>query len=194
MSKFIKLSQLSRFWNNAKNYIDTALLGKAAVDHTHDYAASTHTHAQTDITGLSTALAGKAASSHTHEQSEINGLSTALAGKAASSHTHAQSEITGLTTALAGKASASHTHTEYAATGHTHSDYALKTDISTVYRYKGSVAAVSNLPTSATVGDVYNVEGDNGQNYAWTGTAWDALGGSIQIEVATDDDIDALFA
>lgn len=149
MSKFIKLSQLSRFWNNAKNYIDAALLGKAAVDHTHDYAAS--------------------------------------------SHTHAQSEVTGLATALAGKASTSHTHTEYAATGHTHSDYALKTDISTVYRYKGSVAAVSNLPTSATVGDVYNVEGDNGQNYAWTGTAWDALGGSIQIEVATDDDIDAMF-
>lgn len=127
MSKFIKLTQLTRFWNNAKSYIDTALNGKANTVHTHDYAAASHTHAN------------------------------------------------------------------YAATGHTHSDYALKTDISTVYRYKGSVAAVSALPTGATVGDVYNVEGDNGQNYAWDGTKWDALGGSIQIEVATDDDIDALF-
>lgn len=149
MSKFIKLSALTRFWNNAKTYIDNGLAGKAAVSHTHNYADA--------------------------------------------SHTHTQSEVTGLVDALAGKADASHTHTQYAAASHTHSDYALKSDIATVYRYKGSVAAAANLPTGAAVGDVYNVEGDNGQNYAWTGTAWDALGGSIQIEVATDEDIDALF-
>lgn len=194
MSKFIKLSNLSRFWNNIKTYIDNGLAGKSDVDHTHNYAASSHTHEQSAITGLTTALAGKAASSHNHEQTEINGLDTALAGKAASSHTHEQSEITGLVNALAGKAASSHTHSEYAASSHTHSDYALKSDISTVYRYKGSVTAVANLPTGASVGDVYNVEGDNGQNYAWTGTEWDSLGGSIQIEVATDEDIDALFA
>ena len=150
MSKFIKLPQLSRFWTDAKSYIDTALAGKAATSHTHNYAAA--------------------------------------------SHAHAQSEITGLTDALAGKAATSHTQTGYAAATHTHSDYALKSDVSTVYRYKGSVAAVANLPTTGnTVGDVYNVEGDNGQNYAWTGTTWDALGGSITIEVATNDEIDALF-
>lgn len=50
-------------------------------------------------------LAGKANASHTHAQSDITGLASALAGKAASSHTHAQSDITGLETALAGKAS-----------------------------------------------------------------------------------------
>lgn len=181
MSKFIKLTQLTRFWNNAKSYIDTALNGKANTVHTHDYAAASHAHAQSDVTGLTDALAGKAAASHTHAQSDVTGLTDALAGKAAASHTHTE------------YAAASHTHADYAATGHTHSDYALKSDISTVYRYKGSVAAVSALPTGATVGDVYNVEGDNGQNYAWDGTKWDALGGSIQIEVATDDDIDALF-
>ena len=190
MSKFVTLSRLTRFWNNAKTYIDTALAGKANTAHTHDYAASNHTH-------------DYAASVHTHDQNAVNGLSDALAGKAAVSHTHAQGEVSGLTAALEGKASASHTHTEYAASahthaeyaasGHTHSNYALKSDISTVYRYKGSVAAVANLPSGATVGDVYNVEGDNGQNYAWDGEKWDALGGSIQIEVATDDDIDALF-
>lgn len=94
---------------------------------------------------------------------------------------------------LATKAAADHTHTEYAAASHTHSDYALKSDISSVYRYKGSVTSYSDLPENAEVGDVYNVEGDSGQNYAWTGTAWDSLGGSIQISVATDDEIDALF-
>lgn len=181
MSKFIKLSALTRFWNNVKSYIDNALTGKADTGHTHDYAASSHTHEQSAVNGLASALAGKAAASHTHAQSEVTGLTDALAGKAAASHTHTEYAAVG------------HAHSDYAATGHTHSDYALKSDISTVYRYKGSVAAVSALPTGAATGDVYNVEGDNGQNYAWDGTKWDALGGSIQIEVATDDDIDALF-
>ena len=182
MSKFIKLSQLSRFKNNFTAYVTELLTGKANTDHTHDYAASSHTHEQSAVNGLASALAGKAAASHSHAQTDISGLTDALAGKAAASHTHTEYAAT------------SHTHANYAATGHTHADYALKADISTVYRYKGSVAAVANLPTGATVGDVYNVEGDNGQNYAWDGTKWDALGGSIQIEVATDDDIDALFA
>lgn len=181
MDKFIKLGQLSRFLDKIKTYIANALAGKADTNHTHDYAATNHTH-------------DYAASTHGHSQADITGLVEALAGKAAASHSHAQTEISGLTEALAGKAAADHTHGNYAATGHTHSDYALKADLTTVYRYKGSVASVDALPTTGnTVGDVYNVEGDNGQNYAWTGTAWDALGGSIQIEVATDDDIDALF-
>ena len=47
------------------------------------------------------------------------------------------------------------------------------------YKYKGSVATVADLPSSGnTAGDVYNVEAD-GTNYAWTGSAWDALGGSF---------------
>lgn len=41
-----------------------------------------HTHAQSDVTGLSSALAGKADASHTHAQGDVTGLSTALAGKA----------------------------------------------------------------------------------------------------------------
>lgn len=80
-------------------------------------AASSHTHAQSDITGLVTALAGKAATSHTHAQSDITNLVTDLAGKAAASHTHAQSDITGLVAALAGKAATSHTHTIADVTG-----------------------------------------------------------------------------
>ena len=48
---------------------------------------------------------------HTHAQSEITGLETALSGKASSTHTHAQSDITGLATALSGKSDTSHTHT-----------------------------------------------------------------------------------
>ena len=53
--------------------------------------------------------------------------------------------------------------------------------ISSVYKYKGTVASYSNLPsTDLTVGDVYNVE-STGDNYAWTGTTWDKLGGEIDL-------------
>lgn len=72
-------------------------------------------------------------------------------------------------------------------------DIALKTDIAGVYNYKGSVATYDALPsTDLTSGDVYNVE-SNGMNYAWTGSAWDDLGGSFSIETITDSEIDALF-
>lgn len=75
-------------------------------------------------------------------------------------------------------------------------DVALKTDVSGVYQYAGSVATASNLPAAETeglkVGDVYNVE-DTDMNYAWTGTEWDPLGGSFTISRITNEQIDALF-
>lgn len=72
-------------------------------------------------------------------------------------------------------------------------DLALKSDITGVYNYKGSVATYDDLPsTDLSTGDVYNVE-TNGMNYAWTGSAWDDLGGSFSITAITDSEIDALF-
>ena len=55
---------------------------------------------------------------------------------------------------------------------------------SQIYRYKGSVATYAELPSTHDVGDVYNViaaYGDYpaGTNFAWNGTEWDSLGGSI---------------
>lgn len=76
MSKLITTSKLTRFWTKAKDYIDTALLGKANSSHTHDYAASSHSHAQAEISGLSEALAGKAASSHSHAYADLSGKPT----------------------------------------------------------------------------------------------------------------------
>lgn len=63
-----------------------------------------------DVTGLQTALDGKAPSSHTHAISNVTELQTALDGKASASHSHAISDTTGLQTALDGKAATSHTH------------------------------------------------------------------------------------
>ena len=53
--------------------------------------------------------------------------------------------------------------------------------VSSVYKYKGSVANEAALPEdSNTTGDVYNVE-DTGMNYAWDGTQWDKLGGDVDL-------------
>jgi len=73
------------------------------------------------------------------------------------------------------------------------SNYVLKSDVVNAYVYKGSVANMTLLPSNAENGDVYNVEAD-GMNYAWTGTAWDALGGSFAVETMTNTEIDAIFA
>jgi len=49
--------------------------------------------------------------------------------------------------------------------------------ITGLYKIKGSVETVGNLPVAGnTIGDCYNVV-ENGVNYVWTGTEWDALGG-----------------
>ena len=58
---------------------------------------------------------------------------------------------------------------------------AISNAISTVYKYKGSVATYADLPSSdQQVGDVWNVESD-GHNYAWTGTEWDRLAGTVDL-------------
>lgn len=54
--------------------------------------------------------------------------------------------------------------------------------VSSVYKYKGSKDTYASLPTTGnTVGDVWNVVDKNGQNFAWTGSAWDALGETIDL-------------
>ena len=53
--------------------------------------------------------------------------------------------------------------------------------VSSVYRFRGSVATYNDLPTEGNVqGDVWNVE-DTGANYAWDGTKWDKLSETIDL-------------
>ena len=59
--------------------------------------------------------------------------------------------------------------------------------VSSVYKFKGSVATVEDLPTEGNVeGDVYNVQA-TGENYAWVAATdteeghWDDLGGDIDL-------------
>ena len=125
---------------------------------------TSHTHAQSDVTGLSDALAGKADANHTHSvDSALSSTSTnpvqnkviniALSGKASTSHTHAQSEITGLTSALSGKANASHTHAQSDVTGLSN---ALSNKANTNHTHTAdSVGAIAkSLQFTADNGDV----------------------------------------
>lgn len=67
-----------------------------------------------------------------------------------------------------------------------HKVTAKQLGLTTVYQYKGSVATYANLPTTGQkVGDVWNIETADpdhgikaGDNVAWDGAQWDALGGN----------------
>lgn len=70
----------------------------------------------------------------------------------------------------------------------------INSAVANMYKYKGSVATISLLPSSGnTAGDVYNVE-SSGMNYAWNGTAWDSLGQIFTITAISNGDIDTIIA
>lgn len=80
------------------------------------------------------------------------------------------------------------------------SNYALKSEITGVYKYKGSVATESGLPSSGMEnGDVYDIQsassyGAPGMNVAWSTTEnkWDALGETFTITAITNAEIDEI--
>ena len=66
--------------------------------------------------------------------------------------------------------------------------YALKSDVSSIYKPKGSVDTYGSLPSDPTVGDVYNIATEDrsngikaGDNVVWTGSYWDNLSGFVDL-------------
>lgn len=93
----------------------------------------------------------------------------------------------------------------------TSKNYATKSDISSVYKAKGSVETYAELPSSnQQIGDVYNVETADsahnvkaGDNVVWTGDEWDVLSGTVDLSnyydmtnypLCQNADIDEMFA
>lgn len=72
---------------------------------------------------------------------------------------------------------------------------ALKSDITGIYTYKGSLTNLAAIEAVAekSVGDVYNSE-ETGMNYAWTGTEWDGLGMALQVEAISTEEIDEIIS
>lgn len=72
--------------------------------------------------------------------------------------------------------------------------YALKTDISRVVRFKGSVDTYEDLPSNPEDGDMYDVK-SNGHNYIWIAdeSRWDDAGGTFTIEYLTNSEIDTIW-
>lgn len=74
-------------------------------------------------------------------------------------------------------------------TNNPHNVTAEQLGLATAYVYKGSVINFSDLPTNAQNGWVYSVENEHtdsagilhpaGANFAWNGSQWDDLGGSL---------------
>lgn len=70
----------------------------------------------------------------------------------------------------------------------------IDTKLTSAMHYKGSVAAVANLPsTGNAVGDFYNVTA-TGENYAWTGSEWDVTGSIVDLQSITNAEIDTVVA
>lgn len=63
-------------------------------------------------------------------------------------------------------------------------DFALRSEITSVYRMKGSLSNLAAIQSvvDKEIGDVYNAE-DSGMNYVWNGSIWDALGSSVDLSV-----------
>lgn len=79
--------------------------------------------------------------------------------------------------------------TQYATT--TEVDNKIAQAVAQAVTYKGSVDTVSQLPSNATNGDMYNVKEDD-INRVWDGTQWDKYA-TIPFEEASNSDIDNLF-
>ena len=69
--------------------------------------------------------------------------------------------------------------------GITISNNVISASITGALIYKGRVSTSSSLPLSPSVGDMYYVT-DEAKFYAWSGTSWDNVSGSITIDTALD--------
>ena len=192
-----------------KNAMNTALAGKAntsdlgtmASKNADDYSTTEEANALYAPASISTTIEGKADKADTlagygitdaYTKSQVDTeLGKKLDSTTASSTYATQSSVStisgkipeaastdnllvdtnAMNTALAGKANKAEVYTKGE----------VDAKVSSVYKYKGSVANEAALPKdSNTTGDVYNVE-DTGMNYAWNGTAWDKLGGDVDL-------------
>lgn len=171
--------------------IETSVGGKADKSTTLAGYGITNAYTKTEVDGKVSDLTSQLGTAN----EAIEGLETSIKSKADKSTTLAGYGITDAytkgetdgflaqkadTTVVNGKADKSTTLAGYGIEdAYTKSEVDAK--VSSVYKYKGSVANEAALPQEdQVVGDVYNVE-DTGMNVAWDGTKWDKLGSTVDL-------------
>ena len=145
-------------------------------------------YTQTETDGL---LDAKADKSSTYTKTETDDLLNAKADKATTlagygiQDAYTKDETNGMLDAKADKSTT--------LAGYGIADAYTKTEVdakvTSVYRYKGTVSAYADLPSSGQeIGDVWNIETADsahgikaGDNVAWNGTTWDVLAGEIDL-------------
>lgn len=146
-----------------------------------DGTGSTTFDGSQDVT-ISLALSDTAVTAGTYTKVTVDSKGRVTKGEniAITDVTGLQDKISSIETSVSGKADKSTTLAGYGI-----EDAYTKTEVdakvSSVYKYKGSVANEAALPQEdQVVGDVYNVE-DTGMNVAWDGTKWDKLGSTVDL-------------
>lgn len=116
-----------------------------------------------------------------------NELTTGLAGKLSTTDKAKSAETADSATKATQDGSGNIISSTYLTTSSAESTYAKKTEIAAALKYMGSKAKYSDLPSTGNIkGDVWNVVAANGNtpagtNYAWDGSAWDPLGGTVDL-------------
>lgn len=116
-----------------------------------------------------------------------NELTTGLAGKLDTKGKAESAKTADSATKATQDGSGNIISSTYLTTSSAESTYAKKAEIASALKYMGSKAKYSDLPsTGNTKGDVWNVVAANGNtpagtNYAWDGSAWDPLGGTVDL-------------
>lgn len=165
------------------------------------------TIAQSNVSGLSSALAGKANATHTHTKSQITDFdeadyATAAQGtKADTAIQSVRAANTGTNISIAAAKSGTTINLTPSLTTSTvtsggsglviasdvksYISSQLNAAVSSALKYKGS-CTYAELPEEPAEGDVWNVTDKHGNvpagtNYAWNGEEWDPLAGAVDL-------------
>ena len=176
----------ARTFDSGKTYADATFLTRASAGTMYSNLSNDITNVNNKVTGLSATVISTYATDAKASSYAAAALSNAM------DYTDSKIQDIGignyLTRASAGTMYNNVTNSVTNVSGSLVSlSASVNTKLSTVYSYQGSVASCANLPATGKVnGYVYNVVAASGNtpagtNYAWNGSDWDALGGTIDL-------------
>ncbi len=152
------------------------------------YATQTALSGKLDATGTAAkATADASGNTITSTYATKTELTDGLAGKLSTTGKAASAATADSATKATQDGSGNTISSTYLTVSAASSTYATKDSVSSALKYCGSKTDYSDLPaTGNSKGDVYNVVNaygttPAGTNYAWDGSAWDPLGGTVDL-------------